>query len=198
VRNATRALAVQPLQNPDQPAEPLPQQATPAQRHAATRNRRHELVDAWETAARVNLQLATLTRAQGLTDDADSFSYRAHLCQRVALRQQHAYLRYLGSQFLWLIAGYGYRPLRSLGTYLLVIAGFATAYYFLGGNTMPALDVHGAVVFSLTSFHGRGFSPGGSLSPDNPLTTLAAIEAVIGLLIEIIFIATFTQRFFAR
>jgi hypothetical protein len=88
--------------------------------------------------------------------------------------------------------------LRSVATYLLVVFGFAAAYFLLGNNVSPALDLHGAIVFSLTSFHGRGFSPGGSLSPDNPLTTLAAVEAVIGLLIEITFIATFTQRFFAR
>ncbi len=31
-----------------------------------------------------------------------------------------------------------------------------------------------------------------------PLPILAAVKAIIGLLIEITFIATFTQRFFAR
>ncbi len=50
-------------------------------------------------------------------------------------------------------------------------------------------------MFSVTSFHGRGFFPGG-LPLDDPVTVLAALEAVIGLLIEISFIATFTQRFF--
>jgi len=50
------------------------------------------------------------------------------------------------------------------------------------------------------SFHGRGFFP--SLSSEtnlhNPLVMLAAAEAIIGLLIEISFIATFTQRFFGK
>jgi hypothetical protein len=32
----------------------------------------------------------------------------------------------------------------------------------------------------------------------NPLVIMAAFEAVVGLLIEISFIATFTQRFFGR
>jgi len=32
----------------------------------------------------------------------------------------------------------------------------------------------------------------------NPLVLLAAVEAIVGLLIEISFIATFTQRFFGR
>ncbi|HEV2457326.1 MAG TPA: pentapeptide repeat-containing protein, partial [Ktedonobacterales bacterium] len=149
-------------------------------------------------AVLANRQVATVLRSQGLNEDADRFAYRAQLSQRIVSRRQHQYLRYLGSLFLGFIAGYGYRPLRSFATYLLVILGFATAYYLLGNNASPALDVHGAIVFSLTSFHGRGFSPGGTLSPDNPLTTLAAAEAVLGLLIEITFIATFTQRFFAR
>ncbi len=54
-----------------------------------------------------------------------------------------------------------------------------------------------AFVYSLTSFHGRGFFPGLETKPSlhDPLVMLAAIEAVIGLLIEISFIATFTQRF---
>ncbi|HKV83509.1 MAG TPA: hypothetical protein VJN88_03065, partial [Ktedonobacterales bacterium] len=67
------------------------------------------------------------------------------------------------------------------------------------GEHMPFSHL-GAVVFSVTSFHGRGFFPGGrpghSLTLDDPVTVLAAAEAIIGLLIEISFIATFTQRFF--
>jgi hypothetical protein len=55
-----------------------------------------------------------------------------------------------------------------------------------------------AFVYSLTSFHGRGFFPGlqSQHSLHDPLVMLAAIEAVVGLFIEISFIATFTKRFF--
>ena len=49
----------------------------------------------------------------------------------------------------------------------------------------------------MTSFHGRGFFPGGIVL-DDPITVLAAFEAVVGLAIEISFIATFTQRFFGK
>ena len=38
----------------------------------------------------------------------------------------------------------------------------------------------------------------GETNLHNPLVVRAAIEAVVGLLIEISFIATFTQRFFGR
>ena len=41
-------------------------------------------------------------------------------------------------------------------------------------------------VFSMTSFHGCNFFPGGiRLGLDNPITVLAALEAVVGLVIEV-------------
>jgi len=109
-------------------------------------------------------------------------------------------VRWLFSRFLALLAGYGYHPGRSVLWYLATIAGFAFAYFHLGPAEGIPFSQLGALVFSVTSFHGRGFFPGGSsghsLTLDDPVTVLAAIEAVIGLLIEISFIATFTQRFF--
>ena len=99
--------------------------------------------------------------------------------------------------FLNLIAGYGYRPERTLFVYVLFILGFAFAYMHTGMIDQHAFTLHEALIFSLTSFHGRGFFPGG-LTLDDPITTLAALEAVVGLVVEVSFIATFTQRFFAR
>jgi hypothetical protein len=55
-----------------------------------------------------------------------------------------------------------------------------------------------AFVLSLTSFHERGFFPGNNISLSDPRVVLAAIEAVVGLIVEISFIATFTQRFFGK
>lgn len=103
---------------------------------------------------------------------------------------------FLFSLFLDVLAGYGYKPGRAVLWYLLVILGFAWAYSSFGH--LPFLP--DALVFSLTSFHGRGFFPGlgNAASLHNPLVVAAAFEAVIGLLIEISFIATFTQRFFGR
>ncbi len=77
--------------------------------------------------------------------------------------------------------------------YLLMICGFATAFS-LFGHLPPLLD---ALVFSLTSFHGRGFFPGlgSETTLHSPLVVLAAVEAVIELFIEISFIATFTQEY---
>jgi hypothetical protein len=49
----------------------------------------------------------------------------------------------------------------------------------------------------VNTFHGRGFFPGG-ITLDDPLTVIAAIEAFLGLIIEVTFIATLTQRFFGK
>jgi len=81
--------------------------------------------------------------------------------------------------------------------YLLVIATFALVYAILGHSIHPAISPLGALIFSVTSFHGRGFFPGG-IKLDDPITIMAAVEAIIGLTIEISFIATFTQRFFGN
>src|SRR2546421_3493043 len=149
----------------------------------------------WE-ALRANRQLATILQSQGLNEDASRFAYRAQLCQRIVFRLEKKFGQYLFSSFLDLLAGYGYRPGRSVIWYLVMIFGFALAYFVIGH--LPFFP--DAFVFSLTSFHGRGFFPGlgNEASLHNPLVVTAAFEAVVGLLIEISFIATFTQRFFGR
>jgi uncharacterized protein YjbI with pentapeptide repeats len=109
---------------------------------------------------------------------------------------QVSYGRYLFSLFLDTIAGYGYKPVRSLIAYLLIIVVFASLYYALGHGDPHPLSYWGALVYSVTSFHGRGFFPGpGVDNLDDPLIRWAAFEAIIGLIIEISFIATFTKRF---
>ena len=164
----------------------------------------------YEQAVRANRQLAVVLQAQGLNENAARFAYRAQVLQKsvfgfqilrssVKLKQRMQALRaWLFSWFLFLIAGYGYKPDRSFFAYFLVISGFATAYYFLGHTVGPTLSPLGAFVFSMTSFHGRGFFPGNNISLDDPLTVLAAFEALVGLIIEVTFIATLTQRLFNR
>lgn len=86
--------------------------------------------------------------------------------------------------------------------YLATIFGFAFTYYRLGPGEHIPFSQLGAVVFSVTTFHGHGFfpvrSPGHILTLDDSVAILAATEAIVGLLIEITFIATFTQRFSAQ
>ena len=175
----------------------------------------------YSAAVRANRQLANTMRAQGMNEEAVRFAYRAQALQRKVLWQQvmwgrvealppdmvpgrlqlalqELWLRvrkfggYIFSCFLDILAGYGYKPGRSVLIYLLMILGFATCYYFVGH-----LSPSEALIFSVTSFHGRGFLPG-PFALGSPVTGLAALEAVVGLFIEISFIATFTQRFLGR
>ncbi len=108
--------------------------------------------------------------------------------------------QYLFSLLLGILSGYGYKPVRTLFWYLFVVFGFATAYYAFGDRQIPSFFPD-AVVFSLTAFHGRGFFPDLGMTSGllhNPLVVLAAFEAVVGLIIEISLIATFTQRYFGK
>src|SRR5205823_5518270 len=136
------------------------------------------------------------------------FAYHAQRLQRIVLRRQglqqkvkfwqrvRKLMKYTGSLIIDAIAGYGYHPWITVLWYLIVIAGFATAYAVFG-HLPPLPD---ALVFSFMSFHGRGFFPNLSTETNlhNPLVILAAAEAVVGLIIEISFIATFTQRYFGK
>ncbi len=178
-------------------------------------------LEAYRKAVRANRQLANAMRAQGMNEEAVPFAYRAQVLQRSVLwrvllwgeasappsdmlhagfsqRLHNGWLRtrngasLLFSWLLDILAGYGYKPGRSVLIYLLMIVGFATCY-FLSGR----LSIEESIIFSVTSFHGRGFLPG-PFTLGSPVTALAALEAVVGLFIEISFIATFTQRFFGK
>jgi uncharacterized protein YjbI with pentapeptide repeats len=162
-------------------------------------------LDAITNAVQANRQFSLTLRSQGLNEYADRFAYRAQLLQRTVSRRQKQWGRALGSWLLDFISGYGYKPMRSVITYLVVILCFAAAYFALTNFALtPFLPSHSsplawyeAIVLSISSFHGRGLFPSG-LSLGDPVAILAAFEAIIGFLIEITFIATFTQRFFAR
>src|SRR6185312_2193726 len=151
----------------------------------------------YNAAVRANRQLATALRQQGLNEDADKFAYKAQELQREVLRRQRRFGAALGSWFLDIIAGYGYRPMRSLIAYIVIVCAFAGAYLLNAQFAAPHLTWDEALVLSISAFHGRGFFTSG-ISLGDTLARLAAGEAIIGLLIEITFIATFTQRFFAR
>jgi hypothetical protein len=151
----------------------------------------------YEAAVRANHQLAVALRDQGLTEDADRFVYKAHVLQREVLLLEGRMGAALGSWLLDLIAGYGYRPLRSVIAYVVIICAFAAAYLINARFAAPHLTWDEALVLSISSFHGRGFFPSG-ISLGDSLARLSAAEAIVGMLIEITFIATFTQRYLAR
>jgi uncharacterized protein YjbI with pentapeptide repeats len=193
--------------------ETLARRAPGQQKRASNRQQRLSQIDSYRAAVRAHRQLASVMQSQGMNDEAVPFAYRAQLLQRVVLWQEvradalsenrvhvlrglrqriRGLSAWLFSCFLDGIAGYGYKPERSLLVYLFTIVVFAFSYVLLA-HLQPVE----ALIFSVTAFHGRGFFPG-SFPLDNPVTALAALEAVVGLLIEISFIATFTQRFLEK
>lgn len=147
----------------------------------------------YEMAARAYRQLSIVLRNQGINDHAARFAYRAQIMQRKLFWYQRKFLSYLGSLSLALVSGYGYKAGRCFIAYALVIGLFATIYHLLG--THPAWNE--SIVISMTAFHGRGFFPE-QFHPGDPQALAAAIEALVGLLIEITLIVTLTQRFFGK
>src|SRR2546427_10635745 len=158
-------------------------------------------------------------RAQGMNEEAVPFAYRAQVLQRAVLwrelllgqdvslqadgspgmarrwirvlrRRVRVFGSYIFSWFLDVLAGYGYKPGRSMFIYLLVIAGFATCYDVFGHLSMLE-----ALIFSVTSFHGRGFLPG-PFALSSPVTALAALEAVVGVFFLVCFFSAVNQRVF--
>jgi uncharacterized protein YjbI with pentapeptide repeats len=174
-------------------------------KHGETKNRTIRLNE-YKSAVRANRLLAVALRAQGMNEDADRFAYRAQFLQQQVLWRQRKFGGYFFSRLLDGLAGYGYKPVRGLIAYVVVILGFALAYtlathgmltFGLTPSSIKPLQWYEALVLSISSFHGRGFfQPVQSLG--DPVAIIAAAEAIIGLLIEISFIATFTQRFFGR
>lgn len=156
--------------------------------------------DAYRRAVRAHRQLATELRNQGMNEEADEFSYRAQRLQREVLLREQRYEFWLVSYTNNLVAGYGYRLWRPLGCYAIVITACAVLYYVLGGSPLLELDgkrVIDVLAESVNAFHGRGLSSGDMASGD-PRKVVGAVEAFIGLVVEITLIVTLTQRLFGK
>jgi hypothetical protein len=114
--------------------------------------------------------------------------------ERKALRYEHNIGGWLLNVILGGVAGHGEKPGRAFGAYLGIIAGiFWLVTHVLLGGAQP-LHWYVAAVLSVSSFHGRGFFTN-TIQLGDPVAIVAAFEAVLGLFIELVFIATFGKRF---
>jgi hypothetical protein len=159
-------------------------------------------VAAYQNAARAYRELAKTLETQGVTAPALRYRRRQHQLERAALIQDFKVGQWLFSCVLNIVSGYGDRPLRALGVYLAVVSAFAAIFFGITNfgvftSTSQPLQWYEAAVLSLSSFHGRGFFPS-TINLGDPIAIVAAIEAVFGLFIELILIATFTRRLFER
>jgi uncharacterized protein YjbI with pentapeptide repeats len=153
---------------------------------------RVECLTAYRSAVRANRQLAVALLAQGAGEESARFAYRANRLERTVLRYSHKYARYMFNFMLDLLAGFGYRPVRTFMIYLITITAFALVY-----STMTRSSLADAFIFSVTSFHGRGIIPTRA-SVSTLSAQLSIVEGVLGFVVEAALIATFTQRFLGR
>src|SRR5215469_17503037 len=118
--------------------------------------------------------------------------------QRKAMRFEHNWGGWLLNVLLGAVAGHGEKPGRAFVAYLGIVASFAAIFWavtnFLHTHGQQPLQWYEAIVLSLSSFHGRGFFTN-TINLGDPLAIVGALEAVMGLFIELIFIATFSRRF---
>ena len=162
-----------------------------------TKKGKYDRLKGYQAAVRANRQLAIALQNQGLDEAAARFAYRAKILQRKVLWKQRSFWRWFGSAMLALLAGYGYRMGRILVAYLFIVLLCAVAYFVLGMYYQPHLSFLEAVLTSVTAFHGRVFSEP-FLQPGEPQIWVTAFEAVAGLVIEGVFIAMLTQKFFGK
>lgn len=155
-------------------------------------------IQEYRAAVRANRQVAVALREQGMSEEAMPFAYRAQRLQLSVYWRQKQIGRYLFSLFLDVLAGYGYKPVRCFIAYACVILAFALAYFLLGPASHIQLTPLEAIIFSMISFHGRGFAPNISVGIGSPIAVMTAVEALVGIIIELTLIATLTQRLFNR
>jgi hypothetical protein len=148
----------------------------------------------FDDAVRVNTQLATELRRQGLGPEADHFAFEARLAQQRVWRLSRDWRRALANRTLRSLCGYGFRPSLLLWWYVAVNAAAVVAYLIVDRTKYRHPSVLDAITLSLTAFHGRGFVAYGFSNLTSPAVAIAACEAVIGLFIEATFVGTFVQR----
>jgi uncharacterized protein YjbI with pentapeptide repeats len=148
----------------------------------------------YDRAARANRQLAVHLRSQGMSEHSDFYGYRAKVCELKTFRMTRAYLRWAGSALLGVLCGWGFRPGRTVLWYVAILLSFWGGYVL----TVPHLSTLQDLVLSVSAFHGRGVFVSSLQSVSRPASALVITEAVLGLLIEATFVATFAQRFLGR
>jgi Pentapeptide repeats (8 copies) len=96
-------------------------------------------------------QLAAQLRAQGLSEVADRFALRAQIRQRRMFYKQRRISQWLGSWVIAALAGYGFKPGRTILWYLGILSVFAFLYLHFGSVDKHAFNPIEAAVFSVTS-----------------------------------------------
>jgi len=161
-----------------------------------------ERAEGYKEAERAYRALAVALSSQGLGSIATRYRYRAEVMERKAFfwrgpKAPWIYPRWAISWLLGTFAGYGNYLSRLFITYAAVIFAFAAIFFVGTGWPDLALSpdrVLNMLALSVISFHGRGVQTQQFTSLPDVMLWLAGFEAVLGLLIEGLFVAAFTRR----
>ena len=121
--------------------------------------------------------------------DAASYYYELEMdCKRrLSTGSQKMWLT-----LLWLICGYGERPMRTFISFLFIILSFAGIYYVDNETTNDGpLEFVDALYFSVVTFTSLGY---GDISPLGISRFFAASEALIGVFMISLFVVVFTRK----
>jgi uncharacterized protein YjbI with pentapeptide repeats len=163
-------------------------------RRGGKRQIRRLRAGAYREAARAYRGLSLALRAQGMGNIASRYRLRELALERDALRTERS-PAYWGAAILYSFTGYGEHMGRILATYFGTILMFAAIYLAVIGQ-WGISQVVDALIFSISSFHGLGLIGfNGITSPHDPLVIIGGVEAIIGIFIIVILVATFSRRF---
>jgi TPR repeat protein len=150
-----------------------------------------------ERAFRMYRRAVAAYEQSGYFDDARRLAYRMMLLRmRRARTLQLKPWRRVELFVYWALAGFGYRPLRVMGSAMVVILAYGVLFWALNGVTpaMPAaqpVTFWDCVYFSGITFTTLGY---GDLMPAADARLLALTEATIGMFTMGFLVVVFANR----
>ncbi|MEC9072283.1 MAG: ion channel [Myxococcota bacterium] len=129
-------------------------------------------------------------KGQGRHDEAAAL-YEREMDMK---RHRASFFDKLWLTLLWLVCGYGERPLRLTGVFAAVITAFALGYSNFGlvGPDGPITgDFFQSLYFSIVTFTSLGY---GEIRPVGFARLLAGTEAVLGVFLSSLFVFVFCRR----
>jgi hypothetical protein len=158
-------------------------------------------VVALSEVAKLYRALAQRLRQAGFITAADQLTYRSLIVQRKITLRESGLVPFLGSYVLDVLSGYGYRLGNIFVVYGLVLAIFAGIFWALGVHSFASAAAEpwyqsfwDSFLVSLSAIHGRATFE--QLGAWTPAAWVAAVESVVGIVIEGVFVAMIIQRLF--
>jgi len=149
-----------------------------------------------ERAVRFYRRAIVAYESCGHFDEAASLEYYVCSLRLWHARELNVPIRLRIEMFLyWATAGFGYRPVRVLGSSVVMILAFALLYWATGGVTdadeEPVKDFGSAAYFSGSTFLTINY---GDLLPASHVRWLTVFEGLFGLTMSSFFVVVLSNR----